>query len=65
MDIGKLEGLDQTQDLINGAAHGVVVDGDVAQSALAVDNVQPTDKGGRKGEGEREGGKIENERDKI
>lgn len=36
--VGELEGLDQTQGLVDVAAHGQVVDGDLAQGALGVDD---------------------------
>lgn len=38
MLVGELEGLDQTQGLVDVAAHGQVVDGDLAQGALGVDD---------------------------
>lgn len=38
--VGELEGLDEAQGLVDGAAHGQVVDGDLAQDALGVDDEQ-------------------------
>lgn len=40
--VGELEGLDQTQGLVDVSAHGQVVDGDLAQDALGVDDEQAT-----------------------
>ena len=38
--VGILEGLDKTQGLVDGAADGEVVDGDLAKDALRVDDEQ-------------------------
>lgn len=42
MLVGELEGLDQTQGLVDVAADGQVVDGDLAQGALGVDDEEAT-----------------------
>lgn len=40
--VGELEGLDQAQRFVYGAAHGQIVDGDLPQDALVVDHKQPS-----------------------
>lgn len=40
MFVGELKGLDQTESLLNRAAHRKVVDGDLSQDAIGVNNEQ-------------------------
>jgi len=41
--VGELEGLHETEGLINITSHGEVVDGDLAEIALIVDDEKPTE----------------------
>jgi hypothetical protein len=41
--ISELEGLNETEDLINGATDGKIVDGDLADGTLGVDDEETTE----------------------